>query len=312
MLNHLLQVLPFSVGTLRLLIVDDQQVNIRVLHEIFKQDYEVLMAMSGEQAISICRGQQPDLILLDVVMPGMSGHEVCKVLKADPATRNIPIIFVTSHSEPAEEALGFDLGAVDFITKPINPVTVKARVRTHLELKLQQDLLRSIALIDGLTGVANRTKFDDDLALAWRRCLRENSAMSLLILDVDYFKLFNDAYGHPVGDNCLRQVAQTMKKQLRRPSDLVARIGGEEFACILPFTDHEGVINRAEAMLDAVRELGIMHRDSAISDTVTVSIGTATLVPNEALSAEHLLNTADQALYKAKRQGRDQLVSVML
>ncbi|PXF32472.1 response regulator [Pokkaliibacter plantistimulans] len=304
--------LPFSVGTLRLLIVDDQQVNIRVLHEIFKQDYEVLMAMSGEQAISICRGQQPDLILLDVVMPGMSGHEVCKVLKADPATRNIPIIFVISHSEPAEEALGFDLGAVDFITKPINPVTVKARVRTHLELKLQQDLLRSIALIDGLTGVANRSKFDDDLALTWRRCLRENTAMSLLILDVDYFKLFNDAYGHPAGDNCLRQVAQAMKKQLRRPSDLVARIGGEEFACILPFTDQEGAINRAEAMLDAVRELGIMHRDSAISDTVTVSIGTATLVPNEALSAEHLLNSADQALYKAKRQGRDQLVSVML
>ncbi|WP_207780176.1 diguanylate cyclase domain-containing protein [Pokkaliibacter plantistimulans] len=312
MLNHLLHVLPFSVGTLRLLIVDDQQVNIRVLHEIFKQDYEVLMAMSGEQAISICRGQQPDLILLDVVMPGMSGHEVCKVLKADPATRNIPIIFVISHSEPAEEALGFDLGAVDFITKPINPVTVKARVRTHLELKLQQDLLRSIALIDGLTGVANRSKFDDDLALTWRRCLRENTAMSLLILDVDYFKLFNDAYGHPAGDNCLRQVAQAMKKQLRRPSDLVARIGGEEFACILPFTDQEGAINRAEAMLDAVRELGIMHRDSAISDTVTVSIGTATLVPNEALSAEHLLNSADQALYKAKRQGRDQLVSVML
>jgi PleD family two-component response regulator len=203
--------LPHPHNRPKLLIVDDQSTNIRVLHELFREDCDVFMATSGEQAITVCQTQLPDLILLDVVMDDVDGHEVCRRLKADPVTQGIPIIFITAQQRDSDEALGLELGAVDFISKPINPIIVRARVRTHLTLKLQNDLLRSMALMDGLTGVANRRKFDEDISADWRQCFREQKPLSLILADVDYFKRYNDRYGHLAGDGCLKSVAQALK-----------------------------------------------------------------------------------------------------
>ncbi|WP_116472945.1 diguanylate cyclase domain-containing protein [Zobellella maritima] len=306
-LEQLLASFPHPVGPLRILIVDDQAVNIRALHEVFRGRFEVLMATNGEQAIALCREQRPDIILLDVVMPGISGHEVCRRLKADPETRNIPVIFVTSQSQEGDEALGLEIGAVDFISKPINPVIVSARVRTHLALKLQSDLLRSIAMIDGLTKVANRRKFDEELDLNWRYCLRERRPLSLVLLDLDYFKQFNDRYGHQEGDHCLISVAEVLSDSVRRPRDLVARYGGEEFVGILPDTDCRGATSRAEVIRAAVKALKIEHLGSAVGKVVTISAGVATQIPDFGSTHQALLAAVDQQLYRAKHDGRDRV-----
>jgi len=311
-LDQLLSAFPHPVGPLRILIVDDQPINIRVLHGVFRGKFEVLMATNGAQAIAVCRSQRPDIVLLDVVMPDISGHEVCRQLKADPGTKDIPVIFVTSQAEVDEEALGFEIGAVDFISKPVNPVTVLARVRTHLALKLQSDLLRSMAMIDGLTAVANRRNFDNALSSSWRRCLRDGAPLSLVLLDLDCFKQFNDRYGHQAGDSCLVAVAKTLKLALRRPDDLVARYGGEEFACILPNTDAEGAANRGASMREQVKALGIEHVDSQVCPVVSISIGLVTLVPHASNSPEMLLEAADQQLYRAKDTGRDRVCAIEL
>jgi len=220
-----------------LLVVDDQPINIQALYRIFAPDHRVLMATSGAKALALCREDPPDLVLLDVEMPELDGYEVCARLKADEATRNIPVIFVTSHTDADEETKGLELGATDFIAKPVNPAVVRARVKTHLTLKAQSDLLRQMVFLDGLTGVANRRCFDERLDVEWRRAARSASPLALLMLDVDHFKRFNDCYGHQMGDECLRQVAAAIKGSLVRPGDVVARYGGEEFACILPATD---------------------------------------------------------------------------
>lgn len=301
--------LPHPHSRPKLLIVDDQPTNIRVLHELFREDSDVFMATSGEQAITVCQAQQPDLILLDVVMEGMDGYEVCRRLKADPATQGIPIIFITAQQQESEELLGLELGAVDFISKPINPVIVRARVRTHLTLKLQSDLLRTMALMDGLTGVANRRKFDEDLSADWRQCFREQKPLSLILADVDFFKRYNDRYGHQAGDGCLRAVAQALAETVRRPYDLLARYGGEEFACVLPNTDLSGAVEIATRMQAGVRALDIEHSASDVDRVVTISLGVATLTPSGDLDFQALIEAADKQLYEAKSAGRGRVCS---
>lgn len=301
--------LPHSFNRPKLLIVDDQPTNIRVLHELFREDCDVFMATSGEQAITLCRTQLPDLILLDVVMEGMDGHEVCRRLKADPTTQDIPIIFITAQQQESDEVLGLELGAVDFISKPINPTIVRARVRTHLTLKLQNNLLRSMALMDGLTGVANRRKFDEDILADWRQCFREQKPLSLILVDVDYFKRYNDRYGHLAGDGCLKSVAQALSETVRRPYDLVARYGGEEFACVLPNTVLSGAVDIAEKMKERVRALGIEHSASDVDSVMTISLGVATLTPTGELGFEALIEAADKQLYEAKNAGRARVCS---
>lgn len=296
--------LPHPHNRPKLLIVDDQPTNIRVLHELFREDCDVFMATSGEQAITVCRTQLPDLILLDVVMDDVDGHEVCRRLKADPVTQGIPIIFITAQQRDSDEALGLELGAVDFISKPINPIIVRARVRTHLTLKLQNDLLRSMALMDGLTGVANRRKFDEDISADWRQCFREQKPLSLILADVDFFKRYNDRYGHQAGDGCLKSVAQALFETVRRPYDLVARYGGEEFACVLPNTGLSGAVEIAERMQERIRALGIEHSASDVDRVVTVSLGVATLTPTGDLEYQALIEAADKQLYNAKKAGR--------
>jgi diguanylate cyclase (GGDEF)-like protein len=288
----------------KLLIADDQPVIIRVLFELFRESCDVFMATSGAQAIQVCQTEMPDLILLDVVMDDLDGHEVCRRLKADPTTSGVPVIFITSQDQEDDEVKGLELGAVDFIVKPINPVVTRARVRTHLTLKLQGDLLRASALLDGLTGVANRRKFDEDFQADWRHCIRENAPLSLVIVDVDYFKRYNDRYGHQAGDGCLKAVARALSETLRRPYDTVARYGGEEFACLLPKTALPGAVSIAERMLAAVRALSIEHVASAVEPWVTISLGVASVAPARDLSPAGLLRAADEALYAAKLAGR--------
>lgn len=292
------------LGRPKLLLVDDQPLNIRVLHELFRFDCDLLMATGGEQAIEICRTQLPDLVLLDVVMEGMDGHEVCRRLKADPLTQDIPIIFISANDQEADEAVGLELGAVDYISKPFNPVIVRARVKTHLTLKLQSDLLRAMAMLDGLTGVANRRKLENRLLAAWGHACREGGPLSLIMIDVDYFKKYNDHYGHQAGDECLRRLAHTVAGTLNRPYDLLARYGGEEFACLLPDTDQSGAKRVAQKIMAAVADLRMEHRASDVSPYVSLSLGIATVLPSPDLSCADLLRLADEQLYQAKKSGR--------
>jgi diguanylate cyclase (GGDEF)-like protein len=300
----------------RLLVVDDQAINVQALYQAFAADHQVLMATNGEQALKVCASKQPDLVLLDVMMPGLDGYEVCQRLKADEATRDIPVIFVTAHHDTEAEARGLDVGAVDFISKPINPRIVRARVKTHLTLKRQSDLLRQWVYIDGLTGVHNRRFFDERLRIEWARALRQDLMLSVVLIDVDYFKRYNDHYGHGAGDDCLRRVAQCMQAVLKRPPDLLARYGGEEFVVLLPDTHAAGAAELARQLGAAVRGLALPHAQSAVSSTLTVSLGVCTKPAGVALASEldaaTLLKRADEALYGAKQGGRDQVVTAVL
>lgn len=293
----------------RLLVVDDQQINILTIYQIFHDDHEVFAATGGAQALEFCRtNDPPDLILLDIMMPDMDGLTVCQLLKAQPSTADIPVIFVTAQSTPDEETRALESGGVDFITKPVNPSVVRARVRTHLTLKAQSDLLRSQALIDGLTGVANRRRFDEALLAEWRRCQRNQLPLSLLMIDIDHFKLYNDHYGHQAGDDCLRAVASVLKAHLFRAHDLCARYGGEEFTCLLPECGAESAGAKAEELRQAVAHLGLPHQTSPTAAQVTISLGLATITPDECEhGADDLLKAADNALYLAKRSGRNQV-----
>ena len=307
------ELLDSTHGKPKLLVVDDQPINIQVMHQIFADDYQVFMATSGAQALHICQVNPPDLVLLDVVMPQMDGFAVCSWLQAQEETRNIPVIFVTAHNDPAQETHGLSLGAVDFIAKPVNPAVVRARVKTHLTLKFQSDLLRQLVFMDGLTGVFNRRYFDQQLSVEWARAARANAPLSLLMIDVDFFKQYNDRYGHQAGDDCLRQVAKTIKSCLQRPADLVARYGGEEFACVLAETALDDAMKLAAAIEQAVRGLALPHATSTVAPVVSVSVGVATRQRDGApFLAADLLRLADAELYQAKQAGRAQVIGAAL
>jgi len=289
----------------RILIVDDAMTNIVSLEELLRSDYEVLYATGSEQGLEMCRTLQPDLVLLDVVMPGIDGFEVCARLKRDPDTRDIPVVFVTARSDIADETRGLDAGAIDFITKPFSPPIVRARVRNHLELARQRDLLSMHAFVDGLTGVANRRKFEEALDAEWRRCARQDTPLGLIMADVDLFKLYNDNYGHPAGDACLKSVADALAQNLNRGGDLIARYGGEEFVCLLPETDLEGVKATAARLVTAVNELAIPHFKSSVARNVTVSLGGTAAIPHPDFAAPDLVRSADDLLFRAKKEGRN-------
>ncbi|CAO3353684.1 diguanylate cyclase [Azospirillum melinis] len=291
----------------KILVVDDIPSNVHVLSRILKDDYDIYFATDGEKALDLVQARMPDLVLLDIMMPGMDGFEVCRRIKADPAIHDIPVIFISAKSEVEDETRGLEVGAIDFITKPISPPIVKARVRNHLLLKRQTDLLRSLSFLDGLTGIANRRRFDDAMAREWRRCARSNLPLSLIILDVDHFKAYNDHYGHQAGDECLRMVAELLSDRARRPSDLVARYGGEEFVCLLPETDGPGAVRVAEGFRTGVAECRIPHAQSPVIPYVTISLGVATVIPSADGSPEQLAEMADQLLYRAKRTGRNRV-----
>ena len=266
-------------GRRRILIVDDQPANVRVLGEALREGYELFFATTGPRALELAAQGGIDLVLLDVMMPGIDG---------------------------------FEAGGVDYITKPISPPIVRARVRTHIELKDARDRLFRLASVDGLTGVANRRQLDAILDGEWRRAQRHGHWLSVALVDVDYFKRFNDRYGHARGDECLRAVAQALAKSCRRPPDLVARYGGEEFALVLPETEPEGARALVATLLDHVDQLAIEHLDSDCARHVTVSAGAVSVVPTDSQSPRDVLDQADRLLYEAKKGGRHHAVHMDL
>ncbi|GGF14545.1 hypothetical protein GCM10011611_20440 [Aliidongia dinghuensis] len=290
------------------MIVDDAATNIEILNEVLGVEYDSLFAMDGATALQLAVDEQPDLILLDVVMPGLDGYEVCRRLKADPRTKGVPVIFISGLSEEADEAKGLEIGAIDYIAKPFSPPIVRARVRNHLQLKRYQDMLERLSVLDGLTGISNRRRFDEVLDHEWLRARRQGTPLSLIIIDVDCFKAYNDNYGHAAGDDCLRKVANMLANTARRTMDLVARYGGEEFVVIMPETDAAGGIVIAETLRRSVQALALAHTHSPVTNVVTVSIGGATLVPaRHAQGPEELVKLADVRLYEAKNAGRNRV-----
>lgn len=303
-----------------ILIVDDSHSHREILFQILTGiGFQVRVAVNGEHAILEVTKNPPNLILLDILLPGIDGFDTCIKLKANPATREIPIIFITSFADTESKVKGLSLGGVDYITKPFHAAELLARVNVHLKLRcltqkvaeqataLQQanQKLQRLADLDGLTQVANRRRFDEYLAREWQRLKRERAPLSLIFCDVDYFKLYNDYYGHLAGDNCLRQVAVAIERVLKRPADLLARYGGEEFAIILPNTELAGALELAEMMRLEVQKLRIAHVRSRSSQYVTLSVGVSSQIPDRTNSPQSLVAAADRALYEAKRKGRN-------
>src|ERR671932_2474575 len=324
-----------------ILFVDDSPTTLEMLFDFLTHaGFKVLIARDGESAIQIAQSDCPDIIFLDIIMPGMDGFETCRRLKANESTQDIPVIFMTALSQTAVVVKGFQLGAVDFIIKPTQKEIILARVTTHLTIeklkhslqvqnaRLQQEIqqrqqvetalqeanqeLHRLATSDPLTQVANRRLFDQCLSKAWHILVREQLPLSLLLCDVDFFKLYNDSKGHQAGDECLQQVAQALKHAVKRPADLVARYGGEEVVVILPNTNGEGAMRVAEEIRLSVRRVGVTHPKSPISEYVTLSLGVSCIVPCDEASPENLIAAADRALYQAKQLGRDRAVMIPL
>lgn len=289
----------------RILIVDDEPINIDILNSLLRTDHKIMVATDGEQAIEAATQGQPDLILLDILLPGLDGHQVCRKLKSDPATRAIPIIFITVMGDAENETMGFALGAVDYIPKPFNSAVVKARVGVHLRLKRQNDMLENLALRDPLTGVPNRRAYDQTCIEEWRRCQRENQPISIFMIDVDQFKKYNDNYGHGAGDETLSRIAKAINGCIHRPGDMLARYGGEEFVVIMPGTHKEGAMQMAQQFHAAIAELAISHEHSTVSPHVTICVGVATTSRTDVITLEQLSEAADKMLYEAKESGRN-------
>jgi diguanylate cyclase (GGDEF)-like protein len=307
----------------KILIVDDEPTAIQVLRKALKDMGELRYAISGQEALDLVASDPPDLILLDANMPGMDGYATCRALQED--YPDIPVVFVTASGDFADEIRALKAGASDFITKPINPPVVRARVAMHLKFKTQGDLLRDLSHRDPLTGIANRRALDERLVQEWRRAQRHHQPLALLMIDIDHFKGYNDHYGHIQGDDCLTRVAEAIAGLVNRAGDLVARYGGEEFAVLLAHTRLHEAQTLAERIRATIEALAIPHAASSTGPVVTLSIGVAECQPTLpgrawpssaplAAAAERdpglhlakdLFDRADQALYAAKQAGRN-------
>jgi len=297
----------------RILIVDDEKMNLKVLADLLKEDYAPVLARDGEQALQHALGElPPDLILLDVVMPQMGGYEVIKRLKDNDRTKNIPVIFVTSLDSVVDEEHGLKLGAVDYITKPFSPPIVKIRVHNHLRIVHQYRLLDQLAYLDGLTEISNRRRFDEYFQREWVRSARSGTPFSLAMVDVDFFKSYNDHYGHAMGDRTLQKIAKALDSALLRPADLIARYGGEEFVMMLPETDAFAAKGVAERALQKIVELNIPHQYSQAADHITVSLGLVTTQIEDSLTPQIFIAAADKNLYLAKESGRNRVVASVI
>ncbi|NQZ82977.1 MAG: diguanylate cyclase [Colwellia sp.] len=292
----------------KILIIDDEKSNLKILSETFKGEVEVILAKDGLQGINRARELQPDLILLDVIMPDMDGFQVIGLLKSDARTSKIPVIFVTGELEVKKEERGLELGACDYIQKPFHVAVLKARVRLHLRMARQTALLEQLANIDPLTSIANRRLYDEVFNTEWRAAIRDETLFSLAIIDIDNFKQYNDYYGHASGDMVLEKVARAISASLMRPRDFVARFGGEEFVVLLPDTTIEGAMEVMQACCKAIADLQIPHEYATYFDHLSVSIGGNSYFPDSESCQKSLFNTADEMLYKAKSSGKNRVV----
>lgn len=291
-----------------ILIVDDEVSNIEILSAALEDDYDICFAMSAAEVYEVLATSIPDLVLLDILMPGVSGYEICKHIKADPLLADIPVIFTTALGDEGAELEGLALGAIDYITKPTSPSIVQARVRNHLEMKRMRDQLATLAVTDALTGLGNRRQLEQSLKHETTRLSPLGRSLSVIILDIDFFKRFNDLYGHASGDRCIVQVASTLHRAVLRATNVTVRYGGEEFACVLPDLEHHEVMEIAETISSRISALGIPHGNSDVAPFVTVSIGVATAVCEPDIPPEAWVSAADSQLYQAKSAGRNRLI----
>jgi len=289
-----------------ILVADDDRLIVQALTHILSPDYTIYIAKDGQDAIDVAKAMTPDVILLDVLMPGMSGFDVITTLKNMSETREIPVIFVTGMDNAKDEERGLTLGAADYISKPFTPAIVKLRVSNQLKIVNQMRLIHRLSITDTLTGTANRRQFNNWLDQEWKRSVRFQAPLSVLMLDIDHFKVFNDNYGHLQGDVALQTVAQIITKALKRPRDLVARWGGEEFAIVLPDTSMQGAFIVAEDIRTSIEKHILMVKDE-MPIRVTVSVGVNSIVPGQQNSIDRFVSDADKALYQAKRAGRNRV-----
>lgn len=317
-----------------ILIVDDSA-DARLLLESFlkKAGYEdITLAESADEALKYLDtdgAEEIDLILMDILMPGMNGVEACRRIRENTRLQDIPVIMVTAKTEGIDLKSAFDAGAVDYVTKPVKKIEFLTRIRSTLKLKHETDKrkarerdlvemtqkldranqrLEYLSYMDELTDIANRRYFEEHFDQEWKRARRYSRHLSLIMIDIDFFKNYNDTYGHKEGDVCISKVAAALKHTLKRPGDFVARYGGEEFVAVLPDTDITGAGVVAESMRSDVRSLGIEHNGNPAVGEVTISLGVASTVPgSDKITTETLVIEADRALYRAKQGGRNRV-----
>ena len=311
---------------MKALIIEDSRTSAALFaQQLERMGIEALIAHNGKDGIELFQGHRPQLVLLDVIMPGIDGFEVAQqIRRIEKPGEWTPIIFLSARDKDADLERGIIAGGDDYLRKPVSEVVLAAKVRAMQRIlgmrdslvaltsrldDMNRDLVR-LSTVDALTGIANRRRFDDALYKEWRRAMRRQYPVTLLMCDIDFFKQYNDAHGHQAGDECIRNVARAIEETLKRPGDLVARYGGEEFAAILPDTGFDGAQMVAESVRSAVAELGIPHGRSSVSSRVTLSVGAATMVPPRGApaSGEPLVEAADKALYAAKSAGRNRVV----
>jgi diguanylate cyclase (GGDEF)-like protein len=298
-----------DTGKYSILLVDDEKANLLVLNTLLAAEYTIFTAKSGEEALSRAAEDPPDLILLDIILPGMDGFEVLRRLKESPDTRSIPVIIITGLQSDADEEKGLLLGAVDYITKPVKNAIVIARVKTHIQIVHQMRIIERLGLVDPLTDIANRRCFDDRIGIEWRRAVREEKPIAFLMMDVDKFKNYNDTWGHPQGDVLLKAMARIFTSAARRPGDLAARLGGEEFGVLLPDTELEAALKVAEYIRSRIEKKRIPVADGKMETGATISIGVVSLVPSRDMLIADFFSAADRYLYAAKEGGRNRICS---
>lgn len=287
--------------TMKVLIIDDDPASVALARQWLKKDgHGIITAADGEEGLSRAAGEEPDLILLDVHMPGMNGFQVCERLKADSRLRNIPVIFLSAADETREKVKGLDLGAVDYVTKPFDRFELPARVRAALRTKRLQDLLTVYSEIDSLTEVYNRRVLMERLEQEWNRTRRYSTTVAFIMCDIDHFKAVNDTHGHPTGDQVLERIATLLRKSIRS-SDMVGRYGGEEFGIIMVNADRDSAASAAERYRSKIESMDLHSRRGEFR--VTVSFGVADSRGKD--SVNQLVTAADRALYKAKETGRN-------
>ena len=291
-----------------ILIVDDENMQIKALGHLLENDYTVYVAKSGEAALEVAEKYMPDLILLDIMMTGMDGYETITHLKAKPSTQNIPVIFTTGLRNVEDEIKGLKHDVADYITKPFNPQIVLLRVRNQIKIVNQMRAIEHLSRIDQLSNIPNRRFFVERIELDWGASIRDFQPISILILDIDHFKKYNDTYGHQQGDYAIKETAKIITESINRPRDFAARYGGEEFVVLLPDTDQVGAMQIAERIRLNIEAATIPKHESTNEQTkITVSIGVNTIVPRVNDSMDLFISRADSALYTSKENGRNQV-----